>query len=296
MINDKKRQNTTAGRAKRSWLRSATALLGAGLLFTGLVWTQEVPDDDAIWKAFIGWFRSAPPESDLFGTYAAKLGEEGAPATEVRRRLAAIVRLFSERPEGVEVYYDRAFSRPITGDPAQDVPRAPSAFVVQAVKGLKPGAALDLGTGQGRNAVHLAREGWDVTGLDISQVALDVARTNAVKSGVSIRTEKAAYDTFDFGVEKWDLIAIVFAWAPVSDPGFVAKLRTSLRPGGVVLFEHFVDNPEDPCAPMVRALKPNELRGCFSGFDLLSYAETEGTGDWGGPGSRLVRMAARKRF
>ena len=71
------------------------------------------------------------------------------------------------------------------------------------------------------------------------------ARTNAVKSGVSIRTEKAAYDTFDFGVERWDLVAVVFAWAPVSDPAFVAQLRTSLRPGGIVLFEHFVDNPDD---------------------------------------------------
>lgn len=83
--------------------------------------------------------------------------------------------------------------------------------------------------------------------------------------------------------------------APVSDPSFVAKLRTALRPGGAVLFEHFIDDPDHPYPPMVRALKPNELRGISSGFDIESYEETEGIGDWGGPGSRLVRMVARKQ-
>jgi 2-polyprenyl-3-methyl-5-hydroxy-6-metoxy-1,4-benzoquinol methylase len=180
----------------------------------------------------------------------------------------------------------------MTGIPAKDgFSATPTAFLVDTVKGKKPGVALDVGTGQGRNAVYLAREGWDVTGMDISQVALDAARANAAKSGVSIRTEKAAYDTFDFGVNKWDLIVIVFAWAPVSDPAFVAKLRTSLRPGGFVLFEHFCE----PMTPMIRALKPSELKTFFADFDILSYEETEGTADWGGPGSRLVRMLARKR-
>ncbi len=267
-------------------------ILAAGLIFIAVAPAQEKPDDEAIWKAFIGWFRSAPLNSDPFEVYAAKLGQEGVPEPEIKRRLAAIFRLFPEHPEGVEITFDRVFSQPVTGDPAKDgFSTAPSRFLVTAVKGMKAGVALDLGTGQGRNAVYLAREGWDVTGMDISQVALDAARANAAKSGVSIRTEKAAYDTFDFGVNKWDLIVIVFAWAPVSDPTFIAKLRTSLRPGGAVLFEHFCQ----PRAPMIRALKPNELKTYFADFDIESYEEMEGIGDWGGPGSRLVRMLARKR-
>ena len=269
-------------------------VLLAGLVVMALARAQEKPDDDAIWKAFIGWFQTAPQERDLIEMYAAKLGAEGVSATEVRRRLAAIVRLFSERPEGAEIFYDRTYSRPLTGDPASDSPRAPSAFVVEAAKGLKPGAALDLGTGQGRNAVHLAREGWNVTGVDISQVGLDAAQSNAARAGVVIRTEKGAYETYDLGVNRWDLIAVIFAWAPVSDPSFVARLRASLRPGGVVLFEHFIDDPERPYAPMVRALKPDELKKHFADFELVSYEETKTTADWGGPGSRVVRMVARK--
>ena len=270
-------------------------LLAAGLLLAGLAAAQDVPDDDAVWKAFIGWFRTAPQERDLFGIYAAKLGAEGVSAIEVRRRLAVIVKLFAERPEGAEVFYDRTYSRPLTGDPSMDAPRAPSAFVVEAVRGLKPGAALDLGCGQGRNAVHLARQGWDVTGVDISQAGLDEAKANAAKAGVGIRTEKGAYGTYDLGVDRWDLVAVIFAWAPVSDPSFLARLKASLRPGGIVLFEHFVDNPGQPHAPMVRALKPNELKALFADFELVSYEETETTADWGGPGERVVRMVARKR-
>jgi SAM-dependent methyltransferase len=273
--------------------RAAIAgLLAAGLIFIAAAPAQEKPDDDTIWKAFIGWFRSAPKDADPFKAYAANLGQAGVPEQEIQRRVVAIVRLFSEHPEGVEIFFDWAFSRPMTGNPAEDgFSSNPSAFLVAAVKGIKPGVALDVGTGQGRNAVYLAREGWDVTGMDISQVALDASRANADKSSVSIRTEKAAYDTFDFGVNKWDLIVIVFAWAPVSNPAFVAKLRTSLRPGGVVLFEHFVG----PRSPMVRALKPNELKSFFADFDIVSYEETQGTADWGGPGSHIVRMLARKR-
>src|SRR6188768_3099174 len=43
-----------------------------------------------------------------------------------------------------------------------------SEFLAAVIKGLKPGTALDLGIGQGRNAIYLAAQGWDVTGVDIS--------------------------------------------------------------------------------------------------------------------------------
>jgi 2-polyprenyl-3-methyl-5-hydroxy-6-metoxy-1,4-benzoquinol methylase len=281
-----------------AWEKRAAlvVLITAGLAF-GCVLSaaQEKPDDNAVWTSFISWFKSAPLGGDPFTAYADKLGKEGVPETEVQRRLAVVARLFAKRPEGVEAFYDRAFSRPLTGDPSKDgFNSAPSDFVVDGAKGLKPGSVLDLGTGQGRNAVHLAREGWDVTGLDISQVALDRARENAAKAGVSIQTVKAAYDMYDFGVEKWDMIVMDFAWAPVSEPEFVAKVEKSLRPGGIVLFEHFIDNPKSPYPSMVRALNSQELKDYFSGFEILSYDEKQGTADWGGPGSRIVRMIARK--
>jgi len=283
---------TAVGRTgKGRWRTLLAAIVAVGFVFTVLATAQEKPDDDAIWKAFISWFKSAPKESDPFKGYTAKLGQEGVPETEIQRRVAAIIRLFSERPEGAEVFFDWFYSQPTAGDPAKESAFSkPTAFLVDTVKGKKPGVALDVGTGQGRNAVYLARQGWDVTGMDISQAGLDAARASAAKAGASIRTEKAAYATFDFGVNKWDLIVIVFAWAPVSDPAFVAKLKTSLRPGGAVLYEHFLG----PQAPMIRAPGPNELKTFFSGFSIEFYEETQGPADWGGPKSRVVRMLARK--
>jgi hypothetical protein len=80
----------------------------------------------------------------------------------------------------------------------------------------------------------------------------------------------------------------------VTDPTFVVRLRTSLRPGGRIVFEHFIRDSERPLPNIIRALDPNELRACFSGFRIPFYEEADGIGDWGGPGSRLVKMVAVK--
>ena len=57
----------------------------------------------------------------------------------------------------------------IYSDPVSIFNTAPNAFMAEVVKGLKPGRALDIGMGQGRNSVFLARLGWDVSGFDISE-------------------------------------------------------------------------------------------------------------------------------
>jgi SAM-dependent methyltransferase len=52
----------------------------------------------------------------------------------------------------------------------------PNQFVAEETSGLPPGTAVDLGAGEGRNAIHLARLGWQVTAVDFSRVALDKGR------------------------------------------------------------------------------------------------------------------------
>src|SRR5262249_13648465 len=64
----------------------------------------------------------------------------------------------------------------------------PNAFLVEAVKQSKPGTALDVGMGQGRNALYLAKQGWEVTGVDISAVALAQAQEEARRQGVKLTT------------------------------------------------------------------------------------------------------------
>jgi 2-polyprenyl-3-methyl-5-hydroxy-6-metoxy-1,4-benzoquinol methylase len=81
---------------------------------------------------------------------------------------------------------------------------APNRFLVAEVAGLEPGRALDVACGEGRNAIWLAEQGWRVTGVDFSDVAVEKGRRIAERRGVEVdwrvedvlayEPEPAAYD------------------------------------------------------------------------------------------------------
>ena len=79
--------------------------------------------------------------------------------------------------------------------------------------------------GRGATPCTWPGKGWKVTGFDLSAEAIKSAHANAAKAGVRIDAVKASYADFDFGTAKWDLIVLTFAWAPIDDPAFVARLR-----------------------------------------------------------------------
>ncbi len=255
---------------------------------------QAPQDDESVWRAFMAWLETAPPApGSPVGAYAASLKTSRAPEAEIKRQVGVLLRMLRERSDWVEPFYDKIFSRPLTGDPGADgLTSDPSAFLIDVIKGLPPGAALDAGMGQGRNAVYLAGQGWKVTGFDLSGEAIRAANANAGKAGVRIEAIKASYADFDFGKAKWDLIVLAFAWAPVTDPAFVSRLQTSLRPNGRIVFEHFLEIPKDPRPPAMQVLKPGQLRELFKGFRLERYEELVGTADWAGPDTPMVRMVA----
>ena len=257
---------------------------------------QDQMEDEKIWESFRAWIFTNP-EAPSLKAFGELLAGEGLPAEEVERRVAVIRRLFTEQPEkGVELTYDRIFSKPLTGDPEKDgFTSTPSLFMMESVKDIKPGLALDVGAGQGRNAVWLARQGWDVTGIDISGVGLAAAEASAEEAGTSITTVKTTYMDFDFGAEQWDLIVMILSWAPVSNPDFVARLNSSLKPGGVVVFEHVLETDKQSFPPVVQGLPPNSLLSHFKDFHIQKYEEGTWLGDWGGPPGELVRMIARKQ-
>jgi 16S rRNA G1207 methylase RsmC len=75
---------------------------------------------------------------------------------------------------------------------------APNMFFVDMVKARRPGTALDVGMSQGRNAIWLAQQGWEVTGFDPADKAVGLARQNAEKLAVKLRTEVKGSEDFDF--------------------------------------------------------------------------------------------------
>src|SRR5689334_21545059 len=80
--------------------------------------------------------------------------------------------------------------------------KAPNAFLVESVNNLAPGRALDIGMGQGRNALWLAERGWDVTGLEISSEGIRQAQA----SGSSVCLVHQSAEEFPIGEGEWDLI------------------------------------------------------------------------------------------
>jgi SAM-dependent methyltransferase len=169
---------------------------------------------------------------------------------------------------------------------------APNAFMVRTIAGRKSGRALDVGMGQGRNALWLAAQGWTVTGFDISPVGVEAARTEAGKRGLHIEAIVAPYEEFDWGKEKWDLIVFSYFFPQAALP----RVWDALRPGGLVLVEGFhIDTAR--IRPLGGGYHDNELLQLMKNYRTLIYEDVEDRQEWGlpyGATNRLVRVLAQK--
>jgi 2-polyprenyl-3-methyl-5-hydroxy-6-metoxy-1,4-benzoquinol methylase len=110
----------------------------------------------------------------------------------------------------------------------------PNAALVREVAALTPGSALDLGCGEGADAIWLAGNGWTVTGVDVSDVALARARQHAEAAGVAI---EFVLDDLAESPGEFDLVTSFFLHVP--DAALREHtLRVSARsvaPGGTLL-------------------------------------------------------------
>jgi 2-polyprenyl-3-methyl-5-hydroxy-6-metoxy-1,4-benzoquinol methylase len=151
---------------------------------------------------------------------------------------------------------------------------------MSVVKDRQPGKALDVGMGQGRNAVFLAQHGWEVTGIDPSDEAIRLAQNNARVAGVGIETRVAGDDTFDFGTNRWDLIVVMYIRdLNVEDAGRIWK---ALKPGGILVYENGADTR-------------NQVLRSFLRFQILRFEDVDDVPDWH-PDRRIrvQRLAAQK--
>ena len=131
----------------------------------------------------------------------------------------------------------------------------PNRFVKAVAGEMAPGRALDAACGQGRNAVWLAARGHDVTGIDLSDVAIDQARGLAARRGVRVDFEVADILTWEPSGAGYDLVLLSYLQLP---PGAREEAHrraaACLAPGGrVLLVAHHRDNlesglggPQDP--------------------------------------------------
>jgi SAM-dependent methyltransferase len=123
----------------------------------------------------------------------------------------------------------------------------PNGALVAEVAGLRPGRALDVGCGEGADVVWLAQQGWDVTGLDVSQVALDRAAMHARQAGASVRWVHADLVQAQLPAGAFDLVSAQYP-ALLRTPGDDAEraLLAAVAPGGTLLVVHHADiDPEE---------------------------------------------------
>lgn len=112
----------------------------------------------------------------------------------------------------------------------------PNAQLTAETAHLSPGAALDVGCGEGADAVWLARRGWDVTAADVSEVALDRARTHAKAAGLPITFVATDLVTSPPRPQSFDLVSAQFFQLP--DPPRTEAYRglgEAVAPGGHLL-------------------------------------------------------------
>lgn len=170
--------------------------------------------------------------------------------------------------------------------------REPNRWLMEAVKGRPPGAALDVAMGQGRNTVWLAQQGWRATGFDIAGEGMRLAREAAAEKGVRIETILASDKDFDFGRDRWDLIAFMYA----GTRGFERRAFDALRPGGIVVAEAFGTGADPARAGDSVFHEPGGMRRDFeaAGFRVVRYEEPVDVADFGLQRVPLVRMVAMK--
>jgi SAM-dependent methyltransferase len=116
----------------------------------------------------------------------------------------------------------------------------PNPHLVQQAQGLTPGTALDVGSGEGADAIWLAQHGWDVTGVDISEVALERAAENAAKVGQDVaariawlREDVLAWDP---GRERYDLVSAQYMHlAKPARTELFGRLARAVAVGGTLL-------------------------------------------------------------
>ena len=148
----------------------------------------------------------------------------------------------------------------------------PARLLVENIGLLPRGRVLDLAMGMGRNALYLAKRGFDVEGVDISSEAVRSALDQAREAGVNLKARVADLES-DYHIKKsaYDVI-ICFNYLQRS---LIPHIKDGLRTGGVVLYETFtVDQarfgrPKNPDY----LLKHNELLDLFRDFLCIFYRE-----------------------
>ncbi|MGI8332729.1 SAM-dependent methyltransferase [Actinomadura scrupuli] len=176
--------------------------------------------------------------------------------------------------------------------------------MAEIVEPLKPGRALDLGCGEGGDAVWLARQGWLVLGVDISATALERAAAHVAEAGLADRVTFERHDlAHGFPEGEFDLVSAQFLQSPIDFPRdqVLRRAAGAVTPGGLLLIvEHGAAPPWSEHAD-AEFPTSHETLGSL-GLDLGKWTvervdspEREATGPDGTAGILIDNVIAARR-
>ena len=182
---------------------------------------------------------------------------------------------------------------------------APNALFAELAGELSPGRALDVAAGEGRNAIWLAEQGWQVDAIDFSEVGVDKGRQIAEKRRVAVSWLVGDVCDYRFETGVYDLVAVLFLHtSPAERMCWIPALAGAVKPGGLLVY--IGHDPENvgrgTGGPQDRSLLPSiaELQQQLAGFEIEQAEVRErpvssDPGHGGGEGMALdTLLVARK--
>jgi SAM-dependent methyltransferase len=152
---------------------------------------------------------------------------------------------------------------------ASDLEAGPTPLLIETAATLKPGRALDLACGAGRNALWLAERGWEVTAVDGARTAIEILRRRAVDQHLKIDAIVADLekDEFDIGSSRWELVTkLYYLQRNLFEPA-----KRGIAPGGILISIVHLNEPGEEDGPY--RLRPGQLEQYFSGWEILHLRE-----------------------
>jgi len=153
-------------------------------------------------------------------------------------------------------------------------------FLVEAVTALPPGRALDLGAGEGRNAIWLAERGWHVTAVDFSDIGLQKARRLAEARGVEVDWIEANLRSYQPERAAFDLVVLVYIHLPGDERrAVVRRAADAVAAGGTLLvighdrtnLQEGYGGPQDPTI----LFSPDDVTDDLAGLDELRVVRAD---------------------
>lgn len=154
----------------------------------------------------------------------------------------------------------------------------PHPLVRNAATFLSPGRALDVACGAGRHTLLLAAQGWQVTAVDASRVALELLQARAAEKGLVVDALVADLTQSEFVIapEAYDLVVVTCYLQRDLFP----VLRAAVKPGGLFVGVIALVDADPEVKPMNPdfLLAPGELAAEFVGWELLHDAAVKSAG------------------